>query len=1533
MKKLVTNLFSAMLVGSVALGVTASAQYVEKSNMRHGATPRSEAALGMDNARLEALVKKLPQRKKRASGNRLARAVRGVPQSSLASPRRASAPMAAPADLPEICGLMAYSTLWDDGMTGFGVYSIPAGPDQDFVEMFPVDETYSGVALDGVYYTTDFITFQGMMFLSIGGYDMESGEKLFAFEPQAYDCIPLCLAADNVNHEIYGVFYDKEGMGIEFGTISYDEDDYTREVVAPLDLKDGVWNSLAVSGDGTIYGIRMQQDGQGTTYKSELCTIDRDDAHVTVVGETGEIPQFMSAAVIDPNTDRMFWTVNPMDGTGWLCEVDLATGEASQIYQFPHDEEMVGLYLLTTGISPDAPAQLTSMEVDFTDDSLSGTVDITAPLLLTSGLPGIGKVTVKVEANGEPVGEATGNYGSRFSIPVTLEEAGKYSFMAYAENNEGTGPRTLVTRSWIGADTPVDPEVKAVYADGKITLTWNAVTGSRHEGFIDPAKITYDIYDAAGNEVKRGLTETSWSFPIELPTDLTIYSYVVKAVYAGNASEGGVSNDVVLGSINPPYTPDFLSNGFGGWTLIDGDGDGKCWDVYSSQNAVFTSYCSKSRMDDWMITPPVRMEAGKAYALTFDLWSQGRTFKERLEIKIGKANTKEAMTTFVMDPLEFNNGTFESDRMKISRYINIDEDGEYYIGFHACSDADQYGINIANLTLGEGVSLLAPGMVQDLTVTPDPDGALKAVVKFTTPVLTMDGSALNSINKVEVMREGKVVHTFETSKTNETLSFEDVLDKEGQVHYTVAPYNEHGKGVQAYLTTWVGIGRPAAAQELVIARTANEGEVNLSWKPIQFNTHDVAINPAKVTYNVYRMAGDERELVKEGITGTSFAYSPVKAGKQEFVQCVILGQTAGGLGAPSYTDLIPVGTPYKGMEESGQLDYIIGTENTDEAEWAIQDDEYDTGYMQSQDQDNSFFCCYGTAKGAEASIFTGLIDLRGMENPGLSFFLFNNYDEEKNITNSNVFRVEVMPDGASEWTVLTEKTIEELCNAVHDTWSQCTFSLKDYAGKTVQLRFTVKTMHFMSTGLDNIRVANLLDHDLKGSDITAPEKVMCGEEYKAVVKVTNHGILDAEGYSVELYADGKLIDTKQGEKVAPGEVSAVEFTEVMSPGQTGKLELYAKVVLASDQDESNNTTKTVRITPRYSNLPAATALAGVNEPGKVELSWNAPDLGTGSSDPVTEDFEGGHSFAPSFGNWIFIDADKKTVGGMSDVKWPGITPGKSKGSFWVWDLDEVEATGVTSHSGKKMLFSTFASDDSAVDDWAVSPKLSGKAQTISFFARSYTASYPEKIEVWYTTKFADDLTPDDFECISSATVASVPAEWTEYKVEIPEGATRFAIRTCAAGGYLLLLDDVTYIPGTAATGATFLGYDLYRNSEKVNAQPMSAVSFTDSNLVDGETYEYVVVAVYDKGVSAPSNLVRLKYDASSVESIYGGVSVSVRDGSIVVAGADGHRVLVSSADGKLVFNGLGRDSMEIPVAQGVYVVNVEGSPAVKVIVR
>ncbi len=1532
MRQLFTNLCSALLVGTVALGTTASAQFVEKAGNRSGHSSPSRAVLTVENEKTADFIRKLPQRKTRSAKGGLARAVKGFMPT--AAPMRAPLPMAAPGNMPDICGLMTYSNAWDDAMPVMGVYTVPTNANQSFELVFPAEESYAGVALDGIYYATDFISIEGIgIMISIAGYDLESGEKLFSFEPYQYDCIPLCLTADPNTHEIYGVFYDEDGMGIEFGTISYDEDEFSRTVISSLDISDGVWNSIAVSGDGTFYGIRMNQDGMGVTRSADLCTISRETGEVNVIGETGALPQYISDAIIDPNTDRMFWTVSPSDGTGWLYEVDLATGQASQIYQFPNGEEMVGLYLTSTGINPKAPAELKAMEVVFADDSLTGEIRLTAPQLLSNGHPGLGKVTVKVEANGELVGEATGNYGARFTIPVTLDKAGRYAFVAYAENSDGSGPRTLVSRSWLGADTPQDPVVNAAFADGRITLSWDAVTGSQHEGYIDPAQGTYNIYDSKGKQLARDIRETRYSFTIDMPEDLTIYSYVVKAVYSGNESEGGCSNDVILGSIRPPYTPDFTDNALGGWTRIDGDNDGKCWNV-GMNNIIYVGFNNNKKLDDWLITPPVRMEAGKAYALNFKLWSQGRTYKERIEIKIGKENTKEAMTTVVMDPLVFNNGTFPEDRMDISKYINIEEDGIYYIGFHACSDAGQYGINISDLTLGEGVSLLAPGPVEGLAATPDPDGELKVNVKFTALVNTMEGNDLGSLTRIEVIRNGTLAKTFNAPAKGAELSFDDIMDKEGQVHYVVAPYNEHGKGVETLLSTWVGMGKPGPAPEPAIARTEKDGEVHLTWKPITFDNRGIAINPAKVTYNIYRIQGGERIDVTKGLTATSHTYSPVKAGDQEFVQCGIFGQTSAGQGSPSYTDLIPVGTPYKGMEESGQLDYIIGVENSDYAEWAIQDDTYDgDGLMKSQDGDNSFFCCHGTAKEAEATIFTGRISLKEMTNPGLSFFLFNQYDFEKEILNSNEIRVEVLPDGATEWVKIADGTVDALCNSVRDAWSQVTINLKDFAGKSVQLRFICKTMHFLNTALDNIRVADLLDHDIKCAEIMAPEKSVCGEKYNVTVKVANHGISDAGDYTVELYADDVRVDSRPGEKIAPGEICTVELSGVMPPYQTGRLEVYGKVVYAADMDESNNVSSKALITPRYTNLPAASNLTADNPPGKVELAWTPAEITSASDKPFTEDFESAKSFSKTFGDWIFIDADLKPVGGMSGITWPGITAGITKGSFWVWDLSVVEATGMTSHSGDKMLFSVYASDDGQIDNWAVSPKINGKAQTISFYARSYTANYPNRIEVWYTTKYADDLTPEDFVQIPSATVGAVPAEWMEYKVEIPAGATRFAIRDNSSGGYLLLVDDVTYIPGTSATGAQFLGYDLYRNGSKVNAQPMNTTDFTDTELVDGNSYEYVVVAVYDKGISAPSNVASLVYSYSSVGSLHGGTAVTVRDGDIIVSGAEGLRVLVAAADGKIVFNGTGSDNTVIPAASGIYVVNVEGLPSVKVIVR
>ena len=83
-----------------------------------------------------------------------------------------------------------------------------------------------------------------------------------------------------------------------------------------------------------------------------------------------------------------------------------------------------------------------------------------------------------------------------------------------------------------------------------------------------------------------------------------------------------------------------------------------------------------------------------------------------------------------------------------------------------------------------------------------------------------------------------------------------------------------------------------------------------------------------------------------------------------------------------------------------------------------------------------------------------------------------------------------------------------------------------------------------------------------------------------------------------------------------------------------------------------------------------------------------------------------------------MDVDDSPVGGFRDLEVPGISIGKTKGSFWLWDTAELAGDDPTfaAHSGSHYLFSLFREDDEQVDDWAISPALYGKSQRSTFYA-------------------------------------------------------------------------------------------------------------------------------------------------------------------------------------------------------------------------
>ncbi len=1450
-----------------------------------------------------------------------------------AAPRQnANAPRYEAANLPEMYGSVIYNDQFNSDEAVAGLYEMPKSAGAATMVYAGPNANGRAVCVDDVYYATNYFSFFGMMFITTTAYDFESGDELGSFDSTDLQVIGT-YALDPTTQQVYGITYNAAGDGRQLTKIDLSLDGISATAIAPLG---GNWNSIAFDASGQLYGISYEGETQDESFvvlASALNKIDKTTGAVTKVGETGVAPQYLSSSAIDHKSGKMYWNVCPADENGYMYEVNLATGAATLLYQLQYNDEVMGLVIPAPAAADKAPGECEVTNTIFNGASLEGFMYVTAPATLFDGTAGTGKVNLHVDVDGENLANINNvDYGEQvlFNLDLTSKGAGMYTFTVYATNSVGDGPKTKVKNIWVGADTPEATKASLAYVNGNMEVTWNAVTGSVNGGYIDLDNLTYTVKRADGSVAASGLTTTTFTEAVAEPASLTSYYYTVEVVCGDMVSAPARTNTVVLGSIVPPYTSDFAADGLEGWTVIDANDDGKVWTVYQGEARM--AYNSALDMDDWLITAPVKLEGGKGYNLTFSAHSNGATFPEMLEVKMGKAATVEGMTETLVDKVVLES----SEPVEFNKMIMPETDGVYYIGFHGVSEADMFYLYLGNITIEAGVSTLAPGLATDLVVTPDATGALKANVSFKAPTVTMNNETLSSLEKVELLRGEEVVNTFANPQPGQSLSFDDTMTDGGDVTYSVVGYNDHGAGLKATATAFVGFNVPAAPANVVIARTSTVGEVVLNWDPVTVDINGLAYPAGEVTYMV--VDADSMDILAEGVTSTSYSYQAIPAGEQDFVQLGVFAVSAAGQSKGVASDMIPVGTPYNGIEESfadKSLSYIWGLRPIDGGSVSLFSDE-DFENVGSCDGDNGFIGIKGQYLDTGAEFFSGLVSLNQMENAALTFYTYNIGGDDANEITVSVRTV----DGASEseYAEVLKAAVADLVS--EEGWGKVTVPLTAYENKTIQFMITGLTKQYVYTMLDQIKVGSIFAYDLKANGISAPAKVKAGEDYTVEVSVMNNGAQPVDSYKVDLYADGELAASKDCDALDASASVNVKFERTMSAIATEPVEYYAVVVAAKDEDMANNQTQTVTVAPIVSTLPVATDLKGASQPDGIKLTWNEPNLEGGVAVPVTDDFEDADGVAAEYGNWKFVDVDGAPVGGFQDnsgttLQIPGITVGETTGSFWIWDNDEITwATGnatYEAHSGSKYLFALFRYDDGQSDEWAISPELTGDEQEISFWARSYSTSYPEKITVYYST---GSLETADFVEVSGSTVDKVPGEWTEYSYTLPAGAKYFAIRSHASGSFMLMVDDVTYTPASSTADLSIAGYNVYRDGVKINDKLVEDTSFVDGNVTDGTQYTYVVTVVYtDKGETAASNEVVITYTGTGVNNLGdGAVSVSVDGNDIVVLNAEGLPVSVASANGVVLFNGVGEVRTTVTVGNGVYVVKA-GNTVRKLVVR
>ena len=538
--------------------------------------------------------------------------------------------------------------------------------------------------------------------------------------------------------------------------------------------------------------------------------------------------------------------------------------------------------------------------------------------------------------------------------------------------------------------------------------------------------------------------------------------------------------------------------------------------------------------------------------------------------------------------------------------------------------------------------------------------------------------------------------------------------------------------------------------------------------------------------------------------------------------------------------------------------------------------------------------CFGFMAGTEneeCSLVSHKIALGGAENPVVTFAQYVNQQGSVPLT------LEVVkPDGTVE-TVDTRNAV----NSGTWGWKTKYANLKKYANEryiVLRFRFTSPTAKIL-TAIDNITIRDEKKNDLSGV-LTTPEKVVKGQTAKLAVKVENMTGSNSPAFQMKVKVNGeeyKSFNAKAGAlKAYKSYTYKVDYPTSSFMTDKTNVVLTAEVVMDNDDNPADNVDeKTMNLEDTWRH--------GV-ENLKVEMDGDVANLSWGTPLPnekqVTDGFEDYDPWSTTFGEWTLRDEDKATNGGMFEY-----TDYPHFGELFAFIIMNPSDIGETleAHTGTQFAAAPYpyyvASTETYypdADNWLISPELSGKEQTVTFWAcnmrsKDLNGNWKENDEIFYFMGSKTDTGIKSFTDYYSYGITHrfdiYGGYWSEYKVKVSEGTKYFAIHHTTPGmdGLMLMLDDFTF-----EIGGTPVSYNVYRDGTLVSAEKTMEATVIGN---PGGTHAYAVTAVYASGESTP-------------------VSISV--------GTDGIRSIDASATGKPTYWTIDGRRLTEPLQRGITIV-------------
>ncbi len=917
-------------------------------------------------------------------------------------------------------------------------------------------------------------------------------------------------------------------------------------------------------------------------------------------------------------------------------------------------------------------------------------------------------------------------------------------------------------------------------------------------------------------------------------------------------------------TLNIPFTIDMTAQeSLAGFNIVDNNADGTTWKWGDSYNCIMYGYNYSNAADDYLISSPIRMEAGKNYKVVVVASCYGENYPERFEVLLGSEATVAGLTTTVIEPTDVTS----KEDTEYEAEFTAPADGKFYLAIHAISDANQWNLYVKSFAVEFGLVDTDIDAVTDFTVTPGEQGALSATVSFTAPTKNIGGADLTeNIAAIEILRDGETIQTFNDVAPGTDVTFNDADEAltNGNHTYQVIPYNAEGKPGRKSdkVSVFIGVDAPQPVPSLA---TIDGGDyIVFSWEPVaEEGVNGGYVNTEKVGYSIWTMAlfdfmgmftywdVDEQLDSVVGKTKTVVDFDTEAGDVQELKPFAIIPATEAGEAEYTTTQMF-VGPAYDGLEEhfaGGKIAYNTWTFSTTDT------DSEDTGAYfneDSSDGDGYSILLFVENAGNTLDLTPGKVKIpEGATNPVLLF-------DYQNPDAANSLQVNIeMPDGSVDEIAL---------NGSGEGWQPAKINLMKYASQRyIIIRFVGNFVNAGNIALDNILVYDQLEYNLV-ADITAPKSLVLGKEAPVKISLRNMGANAADGYTVKLFANDEEIEMADAEFATIESLANAEFDATFPTtvfDEAGTVTLRAEVEYDLDLDEDDNVAEaTIEVTAP--TVAAPLTLTATANGTKADLEWTVND--EGAAEEVTEDFESYEAFSiEGWGEWTTAC----NTGGVTGGIWNNYTHPHAGESFAYivtnWASVEIASSEgfELPHSGDQALSNVYAYEGETFltnDNWLISPALPGIAQTIKFWAKSCTDEYGglETYEVLYSTT--------DTETASFTKVADVeaPLEWTEFTADLPEGSKYFAIRNTTNGEFAFvgMLDDITYMTGASSCDA----FNIYVDEVLVGSVEGGVLTFTTDVLPAGE-HKVSVTAVYGDVESLPVDATVTIEVATAIEEV------------------------------------------------------------------